>query len=127
MSIKYIHTDNAPAAVGPYSQATVAGNTLFVSGQIPFDPKTMKCVEGGIKEQTRQSLTNIKAIVEEAGYSMEDIAKCGIFLKDMATFKDMNEVYAEFFTDKKPARFAVQAAELPLGVLVEIDAIAYKG
>lgn len=126
MAIKYIHTENAPAAVGPYSQATLAGDTLYVSGQIPFDPKTMKCVEGGIKEQTRQSLTNIKAIVTEAGYTMEDIVKCGIFLKDMGTFKDMNEVYAEFFKDKKPARFAVQAAELPLGVLVEIDAIAWK-
>lgn len=124
--MKAIHTSNAPKAVGPYSQAIEHNGTLYVSGQIPFDPKTGKCAGDNIKTQTRQSLENILAIAVEAGYKKEDILKCGVFMKDLAMFAEMNEVYAAFFGDHKPARFAVQVARLPLDVLVEIDAIVAK-
>ncbi|XMB73235.1 RidA family protein [Mycoplasmatota bacterium WC30] len=124
--MKYIHTKNAPAAVGPYSQAVLVKDTLYVSGQIPYVPETMKPAGSDIKSQTLQSLKNILAIVEEAGLKKENIIKCGVFLKDLGMFKDMNGVYAEFFGDHKPARFAVEVARLPLDVLVEIDAIVVK-
>lgn len=124
--MKIISTKNAPAAVGPYSQAVMVKDTLYVSGQIPFVPETMTLVSEDIKDQTRQSLNNILGIVEEAGLKKEDIVKCGVFMKDLGMFKDMNEVYAEFFGDHKPARFAVEVARLPLDVLVEIDAIVVK-
>lgn len=124
--MKTIHTNHAPKAVGPYSQAVMVKDTLYVSGQIPFVPETMKAAGDDIKSQTLQSLTNVLAIVEEAGMKKEDIVKCGVFLKDLRMFKDMNEVYAEFFGDHKPARFAVEVARLPLDVLVEIDAIVVK-
>ena len=124
--MKIISTKGAPAAVGPYSQGVLADNTLYVSGQIPYVPETMKPAGDDIKSQTLQSLKNILAIVEEAGMKKENIIKCGVFLQDMNMFKDMNGVYAEFFGDHKPARFAVEVRRLPLDVLVEIDAIVVK-
>ena len=124
--MKIIHTKNAPAAVGPYSQAVMVKDTLYVSGQIPYVPETMKPAGDDIKSQTLQSLKNILGIVEEAGLKKENIVKCGVFLKDLGMFKEMNGVYAEFFGNHKPARFAVEVARLPLDVLVEIDAIVVK-
>ncbi len=124
--LKFIKTDSAPKAIGPYSQAVQAGNILFVSGQIPFVPETMTLVSENITDQTRQSLNNIKGIVEAAGYDIQDIVKCTVFLKDMNHFKDMNEIYAEFFKEHKPARAAVEVARLPKDVLVEIEAICIK-
>lgn len=120
-----IFTEKAPAAVGPYSQAMRAGNMLFVSGQIPFVPSTMKLVSEDIKEQTRQSLENIKAILEEAGASLNDVVKAGVFIKDMNEFGAINEVYSEYFCDNKPARACVEVARLPLDVRIEIEVIAY--
>lgn len=124
--MKMIHTKNAPAAVGPYSQAVMVKDTLYVSGQIPYVPETMTVAGDDIKSQTLQSLQNILGIVEEAGLKKENIVKCGVFMQDLSMFKDMNEVYAEFFGDHKPARFAVEVRRLPLDVLVEIDAIVVK-
>ncbi len=124
--MKIISTEKAPKAVGPYSQGVFANDTLYVSGQIPYVPETMEPAGDDIKSQTRQSLNNILAIVEQAGLQKENIVKCGVFLKDLNMFKDMNEVYAEFFGEHKPARFAVEVRRLPLDVLVEIDAIAVK-
>jgi len=124
--MKPIHTDSAPKAVGPYSQGILAGDTLYVSGQIPYVANTMTPAGPDIKTQTRQSLQNILAIVEQAGMSKTDIVKCGVFLKDLSMFAQMNDVYAGFFGDHKPARFAVEVARLPLDVLIEIDAIAVK-
>ncbi len=124
--MKIIETKNAPAAVGPYSQGIMVNDTLYVSGQIPYVPETMKPAGEDIKSQTLQSLKNILGIVEQAGLKKENIIKCGVFLKDMNMFKDMNGVYAEFFGTHKPARFAVEVARLPLDALVEIDAIAVK-
>ncbi len=124
--MKTISTKNAPAAVGPYSQAVMVKDTLYVSGQIPFVPETMTVAGDDIKTQTKQSLMNILGIVEEAGLNKENIVKCGVFMQDLSMFKDMNEVYAEFFGDHKPARFAVEVRRLPLDVLVEIDAIVVK-
>ena len=124
--MKPISTKNAPAAVGPYSQAVLVKDTLYVSGQIPFVPETMTLISDSIKDQTKQSLNNILAIVKEAGMEKEDIVKCGVFMQDLGMFKDMNEVYAEFFGNHKPARFAVEVRRLPLDVLVEIDAIVIK-
>ncbi|MCK5779895.1 MAG: RidA family protein [Psychrilyobacter sp.] len=120
-----IFTKNAPAAVGPYSQAMRAGDMLFVSGQIPFVPATMKLVSQDIKEQTRQSLENVKAILKEAGATLNDVVKVGVFIKDMNEFAAINEVYSEYFNENKPARACVEVARLPLDVRVEIEAIAY--
>ena len=108
----------------PYSQAIQVGNLVYTSGQIPIDPAIGTFVEGGIKEQTRQSLSNIKAILEEAGLTMANIIKTTVFLADMADFADMNAVYAEFFTEPYPARSAVAAKSLPKGALVEIEVVA---
>ena len=124
--MKIIATKNAPAAVGPYSQGILVKDTLYVSGQIPYVPETMKPAGEDIKSQTLQSLKNVLGIVEEAGLKKENIIKCGVFMKDLGMFKDMNEVYADFFGDHKPARFAVEVRKLPLDVLVEIDAIVVK-
>ncbi|MDE6476816.1 MAG: RidA family protein [Mycoplasmoidaceae bacterium] len=124
--MKVIHTDNAPAAVGPYVQAIEAGNMVFVSGQIPFVPSTMTKVSEDIKDQTKQSLENVKAILEAAGCSLNDVVRCGIFLKDMNDFAKVNEVYGQYFSNHKPARSCVEVARLPKDVLVEIEAIAYK-
>ena len=124
--MKPISTKNAPAAVGPYSQGVLVNDTLYVSGQIPFVPETMTLVSDSVKDQTRQSLNNVLAIVKEAGMEKENIIKCGVFMQDLGMFKDMNEVYAEFFGDHKPARAAVEVARLPKDVKIEIDAIAVK-
>ena len=119
-----ISTTKAPAAIGPYSQAIKVGELLFVSGQLPIDPATGAFAEGGIKELTRQSLTNMKAILEEAGTSMANVVKTTVFLADMNDFAAMNEVYAEFFAAPFPARSAVAVKTLPKGALVEIECIA---
>lgn len=121
---KVISTIKAPAAIGPYSQAIRVGNLVYTSGQIPIDPATGNFVEGGIKEQTRQSLSNVKAILEEAGLSMADVVKTTVFMADMNDFADMNSVYAEFFAEPYPARSAVAVKTLPKGALVEIEVVA---
>ena len=127
MSNTALHTDKAPAAIGPYSQGIQAGNTIYVSGQIPIDPATGNLVEGGITAQTRQSLTNVKAVVEAAGLTMDHVAKTTVFLQNMADFAAMNAVYAEFFTEGNyPARSAVEVGALPKGALVEIETICIK-
>lgn len=123
---KIIHTDNAPKAIGPYSQAIVTNGTLYMSGQLPVNPKTSKVVDGGVKEQTNQVLTNIKAILTEAGYQMSDVVKCTCLLSDMADFAAFNEVYAQYFTSNFPARMAFAVKTLPLNVMIEIDCIAVK-
>ena len=122
--MKIISTKKAPAAIGPYSQAVLVGNLVFSSGQIPIDPATGAFAEGGIKEQTRQSLTNVKAILEEAGLTMSNVVKTTVFMADMSHFADMNAVYAEFFSEPYPARSAVAVKTLPKGALVEIEVIA---
>ena len=122
-----ISTTNAPAALGPYSQGITACNLTITSGQVPIDPATGAVVEGAIAEQTRQSLTNVKAILEAAGLSMDSVAKTTVFLSDMNNFGAMNEVYATFFTEGSyPARSAVEVARLPKDALVEIEVIAVK-
>ena len=122
-----ISTNQAPAAIGPYSQAIRVGNLLYTSGQIPINPATGSFVEGGIKEQTRQSLTNIKAILEEAGLTMTHVVKTTVFLASMDDFAAMNGVYAEAFTEPFPARSAVAVKTRPKGALVEIEGVAEKG
>ena len=119
-----IHTDKAPAAIGPYSQAIQVGQMLFTSGQVPIDPETGAIVEGGIQEQARQSLNNLKAILNAAGTNMGAVVKTTVFLQDMNDFAAMNEVYAQFFQEPYPARSAVQVGRLPKDALVEIEAIA---
>jgi len=123
---RIIQTNNAPAAIGPYSQAVEVNGTLYVSGQIPLDPVSMKIVEGGIQEQTAQVLTNIGAILKEAGYDYKDVVKSTCLLSDMANFKAMNEIYAKYYLEDAPARAAFAVKELPLGVLIEIETIAAK-
>ena len=122
--MKVISTKKAPAAIGPYSQAIQVGNLVYTSGQIPIDPSTGAFVEGGIKEQTRQSLTNVKAILEEADLSMTNVVKTTVFMADMNDFADMNAVYAEFFAEPYPARSAVAVKTLPKGALLEIEVVA---
>ena len=121
---KAVHTDKAPAAIGPYSQAVQAGNTIYVSGQIPIVPEKGELIEGGIQEQTRQSLTNISNILAAAGYSMKDVVKTTVLLADIGDFAAMNGVYAEFFTAPYPARAAFQVAAIPKGAKVEIEVVA---
>lgn len=123
---KVINTSKAPAAIGPYSQAIEVNGTLYVSGQIPFVPETMTVISDDVKEQTRQSLENVKAILEEAGYSLKDVVKAGVFIKDMNDFVAINEVYAEYLGEVKPARACVEVARLPRDVKVEIEVIAVK-
>ncbi|MBO5520202.1 MAG: RidA family protein [Eubacterium sp.] len=124
MSKTAIHTEQAPAAIGPYSQGIKAGNTVYVSGQIPIDPATGEFAGEDIAAQTRQSLTNIREILKAGGADMSHVVKTTVLLKDIADFAAMNEVYAEFFTEPYPARAAFQSAALPKGALVEIEAIA---
>ena len=124
---KIIATTNAPGAIGPYSQAVDCGAFLITSGQVPIDPATGEFVPGGISEQTRQSLTNVKAILAEAGLTMDNVVKTTVFLQNMGDFAAMNAVYAEFFSEGNyPARSAVEVAKLPKGALVEIEAICVK-
>ena len=124
--MKVIHTENAPKAIGPYSQAIEAGSMVFASGQIPIAPATGNFVEGGIKEQTRMSLTNAQNILREAGTDLAHVVKTTVFLSDMDNFAAMNEVYAEFFSQPYPARSAVAVKTLPKGALVEVECIAVK-
>ena len=121
-----IATPLAPAAIGPYSQAVEAGNTLYVSGQLPINPATGLFAEGGIKELTTQSLTNMRHILEEAGLTLANVVKTTVFLADMADFAEMNEVYAQFFETPFPARSAVAVKTLPKGARVEIECIAVR-
>ena len=123
---KAIHTPLAPKAVGPYSQAIEAGGILFISGQIPINPATGQIVEGGIAEQTARVLDNIGAILQEAGYTFDDVVNCTCLLSDMANFAAMNEVYAKYFPGTPPARAAYGVVKLPLGVLIEIECMASK-
>lgn len=122
---KVINSNNAPDAIGPYSQAIETDDLIFVSGQLPVDKNTGTMPEG-IKDQTKQSLTNIKHILEAAGLSMDDIVKTTVLLQHMSDFVEMNEVYASFFTSDYPARAAYEVAALPKGALIEIEAIATK-
>ena len=124
--MKVISTTKAPAAIGPYSQAIEVNGFVYASGQIPIDPATGQFVEGGIKEQTRQSLTNAQNILKEAGTDLSHVVKTTVFLSDIANFAPMNEVYAEFFTEPYPARSAVAVKDLPKGALVEIEVLAVK-
>ncbi|MCK7486391.1 MAG: RidA family protein [Bacillus subtilis] len=123
---KTIKTELAPAAIGPYSQGILAGATLYVSGQIPFVAATMKVAGDDIASQTAQSLANVKAIVEAAGFAVTDIVKCTVFLKDMNEFALMNAAYQAFFGDHKPTRSTVEVARLPKDAKVEIDAICVR-
>lgn len=124
--MKAIHTNNAPAAIGPYSQAIEVNGFVFASGQIPIDPKTGNFVEGGIKEQTAQALTNAGNILKEAGTDLAHVVKTTVYLADMADFAAMNEVYATFFSQPFPARSAVTVKELPKGARVEVEVLAAK-
>jgi 2-iminobutanoate/2-iminopropanoate deaminase len=124
MKKKVIQTDKAPKAIGPYSQAVQAGNFLFLSGQIPLDLKTGKLIEGDIRQQAHQTLENIKALLESQRLKMEDVIKVTIFLKDMRSFNQVNEVYATYFSSSPPARSTVEVAELPRNAEIEIEAIA---
>ena len=123
---KIISTTAAPGAIGPYSQAVEADGTLYISGQVPVDPATGKMVEGGITEQTTQVLKNIRAILIAAGYTMNDVVKSTCLLSEMADFKAMNEVYAQFYTADQPDRAAFAVKGLPLGALIEIETVAVK-
>ena len=123
MKKEVIATKEAPAAVGPYSQAIRSGNTLYVSGQVPINPETGKMPEP-IEEQAKQCLNNIAAILTAAGLGMENVVRCGIFMTNLDDFKTVNEIYASFFSGDYPARATVQVARLPLGAMIEIDAIA---
>jgi len=123
MSSKIIHTQKAPAAIGPYSQAIMAGGMLFTSGQLGIDPVT-SALPDGIEAQTRQSLQNVRAILEEAGLDLTDVVKTVVFIQNMADFPVVNEIYASFFGDHKPARSCVEVAKLPKGGLIEIEVVA---
>lgn len=123
---KIISTDKAPAAIGPYSQAVNVGGTIYCSGQIPINPLTGEVVEGGIVEQTKQSLANVQAILEEAGCTMGDVVKTTVLLADIKDFAAMNEIYGAVFTAPYPARSAFAVRDLPKGVLVEIEVIAVQ-
>jgi len=124
MSLKIIQTSDAPAAIGPYSQAIVAGGFLFTAGQIALDPKSGQTVDGGIDRQTERVMMNLAAVLKEAGVTWSSVVKTTVYLHDMADFPAMNEVYGKWLGDARPARSTVQAAGLPRGVLVEIDVIA---
>lgn len=124
MNKRIINTESAPAAIGPYSQSVLAGNILFISGQLPIDPETGKFAGNDIKSQTEQSLKNIESILEKAGCTMDNVVKTTVLLNDMGDFAKMNEVYAKFFTKDYPARAAYEVARLPKDALVEIEAVA---
>ena len=126
MEKSVISTKNAPAAIGPYSQAIKVGNLVFVSGQIPIIPATGEILRGDIKLQTKQVLENLKNILDAAGSCIDNVVKTTVFMKDLNDYTAINDVYKEFFTDKPPARAAVQAARLPRDVGVEIEAIAFS-
>jgi 2-iminobutanoate/2-iminopropanoate deaminase len=123
---KIIHTEKAPKAIGPYSQAVELKGTLYISGQIAINPETGSIVDGGIAEQTQQVMKNIKAILDAAGYTFKDVVKSTCLLDDMDNFKAMNAVYAGFYTENPPARVAYAVSKLPLGALIEIETVAAK-
>jgi 2-iminobutanoate/2-iminopropanoate deaminase len=125
--LKRVQTTGAPAAIGPYSQAIVAGDMVYTAGQIPLDPDSMQVVDGGIAEQTQRVMKNLAAILEQAGASLQSVVKTTVFLTDMGDFTAMNEVYAEHFGGHKPARSTVQVSRLPKDVMVEIEALARVG
>lgn len=127
MDKKEIKTDMAPPAIGPYSQGVRALGLVFVSGQIPVHPKTGDIVAGGVKEETRRVLLNIKAVLEKEGLDMTDVVKTTVYLTDLSLFKEMNEAYSEFFASPYPARATIGVMALPKGVSVEIDAVAFAG
>ncbi len=124
MNIKTLATEKAPAAVGPYSQGIKAGDFVYTSGQLPIDPQTGQLVQDNIQEATRVALGNVKAVLEQGGASLETVVKVTVFVKDMNNFGAINEVYAEFFTDHKPARSLVEVARLPKDGVIEIEAVA---
>jgi 2-iminobutanoate/2-iminopropanoate deaminase len=123
---KIIRTTNAPAAIGPYSQAVEINGTLYISGQIPVDPKSGKLVQGDITIQTKQVFKNIEAILREAGYNFTDVVKSTCFLSNISDFKAMNEVYGQYYSENQPARAAFAVKDLPMGALIEIETIAVK-
>lgn len=125
--MKQISTQNAPAAIGPYSQAIEVNGFVYASGQLPIDPATGAFPEGGVKEQTRQSLLNVKAILEEAGLALSNVVKTTVYLADMGDFASMNEVYSQFFAQPFPARSAIAVKALPKGALVEVEVVAARG
>lgn len=125
--MKPIVTSAAPAAIGPYSQAIEVNGFVYASGQLPIDPATGAFPEGGVQEQTRQSLLNVKAILEEAGLTLANVVKTTVYLADMGDFAAMNEIYSQFFSQPFPARSAVAVKELPKGALVEVEVIAARG
>jgi 2-iminobutanoate/2-iminopropanoate deaminase len=127
VSARIVHTDEAPAAIGPYSQAVIAGNLLFTAGQIAIDPATGQVVAGDVTIQTERVLRNLTAVLASAGASWPDVVKTTVYLQDMADFPNVNEVYGRMIGDARPARSTVQVAGLPRGVLVEIDAVAVVG
>ena len=124
MNREQIQTESAPKAIGPYAQAIKTANFVYTAGQIPIDPRTGNFIDGGIDEQTRQVLENLKAVLAAAGSSLDQVVKATVFLKNMADFAAMNDVYAEYFSASKPARSTVAVAELPRGALIEIDLVA---
>jgi 2-iminobutanoate/2-iminopropanoate deaminase len=126
MQKEIIDTDKAPAAVGPYSQAIRVGDLVYTAGQVPLDPATGKLVDGDIQAQTRQVIQNLKAVLEAAGSSLNNVVKTTVFLQDMNDYAAVNEVYASFFADGAPARSAVQVAALPLGSRIEIEVVAIR-
>ncbi len=125
MPSEAIFTENAPRPVGPYSQAIRAGNFLFISGQIPIDPSTGKLIEGSFKDKVKRVLDNIKAIVEAAGGTLDDIVKVTVYIRDITRFSEFNEIYAEYFKGRPPARVVVEVSNLPLNAELEVEAIAY--
>lgn len=125
--MKQISTQNAPAAIGPYSQAIEVNGFVYASGQLPIDPATGAFPEGGVKEQTRQSILNVKAILEEAGLALSNIVKTTVYLADMGDFAAMNEIYSQFFAQPFPARSAIAVKALPKGALVEVEVVAARG
>ena len=127
MNVRIVHTENAPAAIGPYSQAVVAGNFLFTAGQIAIDPATGQIVQGDVTAQTERVMRNLAAVLETAGATWSDVVKTTVYLQDMADFPRVNDVYGRVIGDARPARSTVQVPGLPRGALVEIDAIAVVG
>lgn len=125
--MKQISTQNAPAAIGPYSQAIEVNGFVYASGQLPIDPATGAFPDGGVKEQTRQSILNVKAILEEAGLALSNVVKTTVYLADIGDFAAMNEVYSQFFAQPFPARSAIAVKALPKGALVEVEVIAARG
>jgi 2-iminobutanoate/2-iminopropanoate deaminase len=123
---RIIRTSSAPAAIGPYSQAVEINGTLYISGQVPVDPKTGKLVEGDITIQTKQVFKNIEAILREAGYNFTEVVKSTCFLSNISDFKAMNEIYAQYYSENQPARAAFAVKDLPMGALIEIETIAVK-